>query len=309
VSALRIESAQTRLSESTLRESDMSQQGTTQHSMDEQYYVDAPTRTIAASGVRFAYRELGPRTGVPLVLLTHLGANLDGWDPRVVDGLAQDRHVIAVDYRGVGGSTGHVRDSIGEMADDVVAVIQALDHDRVDMFGLAVGGMVAQAVAERAPGLIDRLVLAAAGPAGGPGLAAAGRVTITTGLRAALTFKDPKTLLFFTSTATGKHAARAYLARLKERTTGRDKPVTPGTYRTTPDHEGKSPCARLSSASTRNRCTKRTFPSPSSGSTTCWFRSRPPGSTSSTRRSGRERSSRSCRSSCRRSWAATSPER
>lgn len=209
----------------------MSQQGTTQHHQDAQYYVDAPTRTVAASGVRFAYRELGPRTGVPLVLLTHLGANLDGWDPRVVDGLAQDRHVIAVDYRGVGGSTGRVRDSIGEMADDVVAVIRALGHDRVDMFGLAIGGMVAQAVAERAPGLIDRLVLAAAGPAGGPGLAAAGRVTITTGLRAALTFNDPKTLLFFTATATGKRSARAYLARLKERTTGRDKPVTPGTYR------------------------------------------------------------------------------
>ncbi|MFC8800706.1 alpha/beta fold hydrolase [Promicromonospora sp. NPDC057138] len=223
----------------------MSQQGTTQS------YVDAPTRTIAASDARFAYRELGPQTGLPLVLLTHLGANLDGWDPLVIDGLAQDRHVIAVDYRGVGGSTGHVRDSIGEMADDVLALIQALGHDRVDMFGLAIGGMVAQAVAERAPRLIDRLVLAAAGPAGGPGLDAAPRVTITTGLRAGLTLNDPKTLLFFTSTAAGKRAARAYLARLKERTTGRDKPVTAGTYRaqlTALSRWGQQTPAELSSA-------------------------------------------------------------
>jgi pimeloyl-ACP methyl ester carboxylesterase len=203
----------------------MSQQGTAQS------YADAPTRTIAAAGALFAYRELGPQTGIPLVLLTHLGANLDGWDPCVVDGLARDHRVIAVDYRGVGDSTGHARESFEEMADDVVALIRALGHDRVDMLGLAVGGMVAQAVAARAPQLIDRLILASTGPAGGPGLATMTGVAATTGLRAALTLKDPKTLLFFTSTATGTRAARAYLARLKQRTTGRDKPVSLGTYR------------------------------------------------------------------------------
>ncbi|MCF4121111.1 alpha/beta hydrolase [Antribacter sp. KLBMP9083] len=202
----------------------MSQQGTAQG------YAEAPTRTVAAAGALFAYRELGPQTGTALVLLTHLGANLDGWDPRIVDGLAQDHRVIAVDYRGVGGSTGRVRSSMEEMADDVVALLGALGHDRVDMLGLAVGGMVAQAVAARAPRLIARLILASTGPAGGPGLAAMTGTAITTGLRAALTLNDPKTPLFFTSTATGKSAARAYLARLKERTTGRDKAVSPGTY-------------------------------------------------------------------------------
>lgn len=202
----------------------MSQQGTTQS------YADAPTRMIAASGAVFAYRELGPQTGVPLVLLTHLGANLDGWDPRVVDGLARDRRVIAVDYRGVGDSTGRVRTSIGEMADDVVALVQVLGHDRVDMFGLSMGGMVAQAVAARAPRLIDRLILASAGPAGGPGLTAMTAVMVRTVLRAGLTVNDPRALLFFTPTTEGKHAAHAYLARLKERTTGRDKPVAPGVY-------------------------------------------------------------------------------
>lgn len=83
----------------------MSQQGTARNC------ADAPTRTIAVEGALFAYRELGPQSGIPLVLLTHLGANLDGWDPCIVEGLAQDRRVIAVDYRGVGDSTGRVRDS------------------------------------------------------------------------------------------------------------------------------------------------------------------------------------------------------
>ena len=44
-----------------------------------QDFREAPTRTIAAAGAQFAYRELGPRAGVPLVLLTHLGENLDNW--------------------------------------------------------------------------------------------------------------------------------------------------------------------------------------------------------------------------------------
>src|SRR6476469_3029671 len=69
-------------------------------------YKNAPTRTVSAGGVEFAYRELGPEAGVPLVLVTHLAAVLDNWDPRVVDGLATKHRVIAFDNRGVGASTG-----------------------------------------------------------------------------------------------------------------------------------------------------------------------------------------------------------
>ena len=196
-----------------------------------QGYRDAPTLTIAAAGAVFAYRELGPQAGVPLVVLTHLAANLDNWDPGLVDGLARERHVIAVDYRGVGDSTGRVRASIEEMAADMVAVIRALGHDRVDLFGLSMGGMVAQAVISQAPHLIDRLILVGSGPAGGPGLVDMTRVTIGTVLRAVITFHDPKTLLFFTRTPAGKRAAHQYLTRLKERTAGRDKAVTAGVFR------------------------------------------------------------------------------
>ena len=116
-----------------------------------QRWVDVPTSTVSAAGADIVYRELGPRTGVPLVALTHLGANLDDWDPRIMDGLAEERHVVAVGYRGVGASTGQVQGSIEAMAADVVAVVEALGHERVDLFGQSMGGMVAQAVAVRAP--------------------------------------------------------------------------------------------------------------------------------------------------------------
>lgn len=179
----------------------------------------------------FAYREYGPRAGAPLVLLTHLGANLDYWDTAVIDGLAEVRHVIAVDYRGVGASTGTIRDTIEQMAADMHAVMRALGYDRGDVLGLSMCGMVAQALAIRASELVDRLILAATGPAGGPGLTLMTSITVRTALHAVLAFTDPKAMLFFTRSKAGKTAARQYAARLKNRVLTRDDAVTPAVYR------------------------------------------------------------------------------
>jgi pimeloyl-ACP methyl ester carboxylesterase len=66
---------------------------------------DVPTKTVDVAGTKFAYRELGPETGVPVIFLTHLSAVLDNRDPRVVDGVAAKRRVITFDNRGVGAST------------------------------------------------------------------------------------------------------------------------------------------------------------------------------------------------------------
>ena len=77
----------------------------------------------------FAYRDLGPRTGTPVIFLNHLAAVLDNWDPRVVDGIAAQRRVITFDNRGVGASEGRTPSSIAEMAKDAVAFIRALGFD------------------------------------------------------------------------------------------------------------------------------------------------------------------------------------
>src|SRR5438552_17494129 len=98
-------------------------------------YKNAPTRVVAAGGVDFAYRELGPKTGTPVIFLTHLAANLDNWDPRVVDGVAAKHDVIAFDNRGVVASSGTVPDTIEAMVNDAVAFIRALGVDQVDLLG------------------------------------------------------------------------------------------------------------------------------------------------------------------------------
>ena len=125
----------------------------------------APTRTINVGGTPFAYRELGPRTGVPLVFLHHFTAVLDDWDPRVIDGIAAKRHVIAFDNRGVGASGGSVPHTIDEMAADAVAFIRALGHDQVDLLGFSLGGGVAQVITLEHPELVRRVILAGTGPA------------------------------------------------------------------------------------------------------------------------------------------------
>jgi pimeloyl-ACP methyl ester carboxylesterase len=191
----------------------------------------APTRTIEAGGTTFAYRQLGVDTGVPVIFLNHLTANLDNWDPRVVDGIAARHRVITFDNRGVGASAGSVPVSVAEMAHDAVAFIRALGFDQVDLLGFSLGGFVAQVIALEEPGLVRKIILAGTGPAGGAGIERVGAVTYRDILRGALTFRDPKTYLFFTRTPNGREQARRFLGRLKERTENRDKAVSISTLR------------------------------------------------------------------------------
>ena len=194
-------------------------------------FKNAPTKTIDVGGTPFVYRELGAPGGVPLVFLHHLGAVLDNWDPRVVDGLAATRHVVTFDNRGVGASGGRTPKTIEAMARDAVAFIRALGLGQVDLFGFSMGGMVAQVIAQTDPELVRRLVLAGTGPAGGAGIDKVTAITYLDMVRGALTLKDPKTYLFFTRTANGKAAAKAYLARLEERTSDRDTSIALRSFR------------------------------------------------------------------------------
>ncbi|GKT21502.1 alpha/beta hydrolase [Acidovorax sp. SUPP3334] len=193
-------------------------------------YSDTPTRSIDVGGTAFAYRDLGPHGGVPLVMLNHWGAVLDNFDPRIVDGLARKHRVIAIDYRGIGASGGTAPVSIDAMAQDVIALVQALGLKKLDLFGFSLGGFVAQDVAIKAPDLIRRLILTGTGPAGGRGIDQVGAVSWPLILKGLLTLRDPKTYLFFTATTTGRQAAKAFLERLKERKMNRDKSPKPGAF-------------------------------------------------------------------------------
>jgi pimeloyl-ACP methyl ester carboxylesterase len=195
-------------------------------------YAHAPSRTVTAGGVTYAYRELGPKGGIPVIFLVHLAATLDNWDPRVIDPIAERHHVIAFDNRGVGASTGTVPDTIDSMADDAYAFITALGFDTVDILGFSLGGMIAQALVIKHRDLVRKLILAGTGPAGGVGIDKVAGTTYYDMLRATFTRRDPKEFLFFNRDDAGKRAARAFVERLGERTEDRDAKIRVKAFQT-----------------------------------------------------------------------------
>lgn len=195
-------------------------------------YAKAPARTINAGGVSYAYRELGPKGGIPVVFFIHLAATLDNWDPRIIDPIAKNRHVITFNNQGVGASTGQVPDSIEAMAEDAYTFITALGYEKIDVFSFSLGGMVAQALVARHPELVRKLVLTGTGPKGGKEMHKVIGTTYYDILRATLTRSDAKEFLFFNRDAAGKQAGKAFVKRLEERTADRDTPITIKAFRT-----------------------------------------------------------------------------
>lgn len=96
---------------------------------------------------RIAYRRRG--SGPPLVLLHPLALSGRVWDP-VTDLLAGHFDTIAPDARGHGDS-GWDRAEFGvaEMADDVIALLDALDLPSAHLLGMSMGGSVAIEVVAR----------------------------------------------------------------------------------------------------------------------------------------------------------------
>lgn len=191
-------------------------------------WAEAPTRHLEVRGEQLLYRDLGPMGQIPVVLLTHLGATLDEWDPAVVNALAARRRVVALELAGVGGSQGTVPETIQEMADTARAMIGALGFDQIDLFGFSLGGFIAQQITLDDPSLVRRLALTGTGPAGGHGIdrPTGGAYVYWDMLRGAIHRTDAKDFLFFPRTAEGKAAAREYQQRIGQRTVDQDQPMT-----------------------------------------------------------------------------------
>ena len=164
-------------------------------------WKNAPTKGVDVAGAKFVYRQLGASTGVPVIFLNHLAAELDRWDPRVVDGIATRRRVIVFDNRGIGGSEGKTPTSVEAMARDAVAFIKALRCAQVDLLGFSLGGFISQVIAQEEPQLVRKIILAGTGPAGGNGIDKVTSVTIHDMVNGALTLKHPEYYLFFTETS------------------------------------------------------------------------------------------------------------
>jgi pimeloyl-ACP methyl ester carboxylesterase len=131
------------------------------------YLADkAEDLTVEGSSARFAYRRMGPRGGVPLVLLNRFRGTVDWWDPEFLDCLAADHDVIVFDNVGVGYTDGEPRNSLEGFAEGAIEFLEVLGLGQADLLGWSLGGIVAQRVALRRPELARKIIVAGSGPAG-----------------------------------------------------------------------------------------------------------------------------------------------
>lgn len=161
-------------------------------------YLETANRFVSVKGQQMAYRELGKGLAKrPLVLLTHLAATLDEWDPLLIDRLAEAHHLILLDLPGVGASQGRVPASIPQMAEQAIAIVEALGYSEIDLLGLSMGGMVAQEVIRLKPSLVRRLILAGTGPRGGIGVDKVTGKTFQFMVKAGFDKVAPKRYIFY----------------------------------------------------------------------------------------------------------------
>jgi len=120
----------------------------------------AITQYVIANGTNLAYRRLGKHTGVPIVMLMHFRGNMDFWDPALINSLARTRSVILLDNAGIGQSDGEIPTTLHGWALHVIALLEALNIQEIDLLGFSMGGGAAQHVALAAPGLVRKLILA-----------------------------------------------------------------------------------------------------------------------------------------------------
>ena len=119
-------------------------------------FISLPT------GIRLRIAESGPANGPAALLLHGWGASLYG-HRFLLEGLGSaGRHAIALDFRGHGLSDkptargAHTRDAL---LGDVIAALDLLDLDRVDVVGHSMGGAVAFDLAMKEPTRVRRVVL------------------------------------------------------------------------------------------------------------------------------------------------------
>ena len=104
-------------------------------------------------------RYIREGTGTPLVLVQGAGVIGEGWRPQI-DALRASHAIVALDNRGIGGSTYRASAlTIGDMAADVLAVADAEGFDRFHLAGHSIGGLIAQEIALRARSRVLGLAL------------------------------------------------------------------------------------------------------------------------------------------------------
>jgi pimeloyl-ACP methyl ester carboxylesterase len=184
-------------------------------------YAAAPIQYVEIEGIRYAYRSLGRKEGIPIVCLQHFTGTLDNWDPIVINGLAKERPVITIDNAGIGNSGGKTPDNVHEMAQIAVKIITALKIGLCDILGFSLSGFIAQTIASTNPKLLRKIILVGTAPQGTVALRSFPQL-----VERAFALKEQKEIylyLFATQSEKSRNLVTKTLGRLYDRKQGRDQ--------------------------------------------------------------------------------------
>ena len=112
---------------------------------------------VESNGAKLYYEEQGQ--GEPLILIMGFTVSSVGWHWNV-EGFAKSFRTITFDNRGVGQSDKPDEPySMTMFADDTASMLDHLNIDQANVFGISMGGMIAQEFALRHPGRVKNLIL------------------------------------------------------------------------------------------------------------------------------------------------------
>jgi 3-oxoadipate enol-lactonase len=138
-----------------------------------------------SSGTQIYWEESG--RGEPILLIMGLGYAHQMWH-RTRPTIESRYRTIVFDNRGVGKSDVPTEPySIAQMADDAAAVMDAAGVERARVFGISMGGMIAQEFAIRYPARVERLILGCTACGGSNAVPAAEKVLQVLMARATMT--------------------------------------------------------------------------------------------------------------------------
>lgn len=113
-----------------------------------------------ANGISVQYTIEGPADAPALVLSHSLAAHSAMWDPQMPE-LTRRWRVVRYDTRGHGGTDAPAaRYTLEQLADDALALLDALGIRRAHWLGLSMGGMIGQTLALKAQDRLASLILA-----------------------------------------------------------------------------------------------------------------------------------------------------
>lgn len=195
-------------------------------------YLLTKNQYIVVDGRKIAYREIGQgRSELPLVMLTHLAATLDQWDPKLIDLLSKTQHLILPELPGVGASQGKVASTLPETARETISILKAMGYQKINLLGLSMGGMIAQEIVRSDSALVNRLVLVGTAPRGGAGVDHVTETTFRHVFRAVLHRADPKRFIFYNPDRRGKAEAEKVFGRMNSRAKeNADKPMAVSSF-------------------------------------------------------------------------------